>query len=38
VAPFGTLTLSTFVSSEIDLVKVFFSPFFGQDLTCFQFN
>jgi peptide/nickel transport system substrate-binding protein len=37
-APFGTLTLSTFVSSEIDLDKVIFSPIFGQDLTSFQLN
>jgi peptide/nickel transport system substrate-binding protein len=37
-APFGTLTLSTFVSSEIDLDKLIFSPIFGQDLTSFQFK
>jgi len=37
-APFGTLTLSTFVSSAIDLEKVIFSPMFGQDLTSFQFK
>jgi peptide/nickel transport system substrate-binding protein len=37
-APFGTLTLSTFVSSAIDLDKVIFSPTFGQDLTSFQFK
>jgi peptide/nickel transport system substrate-binding protein len=37
-APFGTLTLSTFVSSAIDLDKVIFSPIFGQDLTSFQFK
>jgi peptide/nickel transport system substrate-binding protein len=37
-APFGTLTLSTFVSDAIDLDKVIFSPMFGQDLTSFQFK
>jgi peptide/nickel transport system substrate-binding protein len=37
-APFGTLTLSTFVSSAIDLDEVIFSPIFGQDLTSFQFE
>lgn len=37
-APFGNLTLSTFVSSEIDLDKVIFSPIFGQDLTSFEFK
>jgi peptide/nickel transport system substrate-binding protein len=37
-APFGTLTLSTFVSSTVDLDKVIFSPIFGQDLTSFQFK
>jgi hypothetical protein len=37
-APYGTLTLSTFVSSEIDLAKVIFSPIFGDDLTSFQFR
>jgi peptide/nickel transport system substrate-binding protein len=37
-APFGTLTLSTFVSSEIDLDKVIYSPIYGQDLTSFQFK
>jgi peptide/nickel transport system substrate-binding protein len=35
-APFGNLTLSTFVSSAIDLEAVIFSPIFGQDLTSFQ--
>jgi peptide/nickel transport system substrate-binding protein len=37
-APFGTLTLGTFVSSKIDLDKVIVSPIFGQDLTSFQFK
>jgi peptide/nickel transport system substrate-binding protein len=37
-APFGTLTLSTFVSSAIDLDKVIYSPISGQDLTSFQFK
>jgi peptide/nickel transport system substrate-binding protein len=37
-APFGSLTLATFVSSAIDLNKVIFSPIFGQDLTSFQFK
>jgi peptide/nickel transport system substrate-binding protein len=37
-APFGTLTLGTFVSSAIDLEKVIVNPIFGQDLTSFQFT
>jgi peptide/nickel transport system substrate-binding protein len=37
-APYGTNTVSTFVSSEIDLDKVIFNPTFGQDLTSFQFK
>jgi peptide/nickel transport system substrate-binding protein len=37
-APFGNLTLTTFVSDEIDLDKVIFSPLFGQDLTSFEFE
>jgi peptide/nickel transport system substrate-binding protein len=37
-APYGTNTISTFVSSEIDLDKVIFNPTFGQDLTSFQFK
>jgi peptide/nickel transport system substrate-binding protein len=36
--PYGTNTVSTFVSSEIDLDKVIFNPTFGQDLTSFQFK
>ncbi len=37
-APYGTLTVATFVSSSIDLEKVIFNPTFGQDLTSFQFK
>ncbi|MGV1048757.1 MAG: ABC transporter substrate-binding protein [Solirubrobacterales bacterium] len=37
-APFGELTLSTFVSSAIDLEKLVISPIFGQDLTSFAFK
>jgi peptide/nickel transport system substrate-binding protein len=36
--PYGTRTLSTFVSSAIDLEKVIWSPTFGADLTSFQFD
>lgn len=37
-APYGTNTVTTFVSDEIDLDKVIFNPTFGQDLTSFQFK
>ncbi len=37
-APFGALTLGTFVSDKIDLDKVIVSPIYGQDLTSFQFK
>jgi peptide/nickel transport system substrate-binding protein len=37
-APYGNLTVATFVSSAIDLDKVVFNPTFGQDLTSFQFK
>ena len=37
-APFGTLTLTTFVSSAIELDDVVISPIFGQDLTSFGFK
>jgi peptide/nickel transport system substrate-binding protein len=37
-APYGTRTLSTFVSEEIDLDKVIFSPTFSQYLTSFEFK
>jgi peptide/nickel transport system substrate-binding protein len=36
--PYGNNTISTFVSSAIDLDKVIFNPTFGQDLTSFQFK
>jgi peptide/nickel transport system substrate-binding protein len=36
--PFGSLSVSTFVSSAIDLDKVIVSPIFGQDLTSFEFR
>jgi peptide/nickel transport system substrate-binding protein len=35
-APYGTITVSTFVSSDVDLDEVVFNPIFGQDLTSFQ--
>src|SRR6185437_8978783 len=35
-APYGTNTVSTFVSKDIDLDGVIFNPIFGQDLTSFQ--
>jgi peptide/nickel transport system substrate-binding protein len=37
-APFGSLTLGTFVSADIDLDKLIVSPIYGQDLTSFQFK
>jgi peptide/nickel transport system substrate-binding protein len=37
-APYGTLTVATFVSNAIDLDQVIFNPTFGQDLTSFQFK
>lgn len=37
-APYGTRTLSTFVSSAIDLESVIFNPTFGHYLTSFEFN
>ncbi len=37
-APYGTRTLSTFVSSAIDLEKVIWNPTFDDDLTSFQFK
>jgi peptide/nickel transport system substrate-binding protein len=37
-APYGNRTVSTFVSSAIDLDRVIFNPTFGQDLTSFQFK
>jgi peptide/nickel transport system substrate-binding protein len=38
LAPYGTRTVTTFVSSAIDLDKVIFNPTFEQDLTSFQFK
>jgi peptide/nickel transport system substrate-binding protein len=35
-APYGTNTVSTFVSGDIDLESVIFNPIYGQDLTSFQ--
>ena len=37
-APFGSLTLGTFVVEDIDLDKLIVSPIWGQDLTSFQFK
>jgi len=37
-APYGTRTLSTFVSSAIDLDNVIFNSTFGQYLTSFEFK
>jgi len=37
-ASYGTRTVSTFVSSDIDLGQVVFNPTFGQDLASFQFK
>ena len=37
-APYGTRTLSTFVSSAINLDNVIFNPTFGQYLTSFEFK
>jgi peptide/nickel transport system substrate-binding protein len=38
MAPYGTSTVATFVSSAIDLEAVVVNPTFGQDLTSFQFK
>jgi peptide/nickel transport system substrate-binding protein len=38
LAPYGTSTASTFVSSDINLEGVVFSPSFGQDLASFEFK
>jgi len=35
-APFGTLSLGTFVSEHVNLENVIVSPIFGQDLTSFE--
>jgi peptide/nickel transport system substrate-binding protein len=37
-APFGSLTLGTFVAEDVDLDELIVSPMFGQDLTSFQFK
>lgn len=37
-APYGTRTVSTFVSSAVNLSGVVFNPTFGQDLASFQFK
>ncbi|MGN6257367.1 MAG: ABC transporter substrate-binding protein [Solirubrobacterales bacterium] len=36
--PYGTRTLSTFVSKRVDLSKVIWNPTLGADLTSFQFK
>ena len=38
MAPYGSSTASTFVSSAIDLENVVYNPTFGQDLTSFEFK
>ena len=38
MAPYGTSTVATFVSSAIDLEAIVLNPTFGQDLTSFQFK
>jgi len=38
IAPYGTSTSSTFVSSAINLENVVFNPTFGQDLATFEFK
>ncbi len=37
-APYGSATLPTFVSSDIELDAVVFNPTFSQDLTSFRFK
>jgi peptide/nickel transport system substrate-binding protein len=37
-APFGSVTLTTFVSDKIDLDKLIVSPVYGQDLATFAPN
>ncbi|HVO53626.1 MAG TPA: ABC transporter substrate-binding protein [Solirubrobacterales bacterium] len=37
-APYGSLSATTFVASDVDLDKVVFNPTFGQDLASFQFK
>jgi peptide/nickel transport system substrate-binding protein len=38
MAPYGSSTSSTFVSSAINLENVIYNPTFGQDLTSFEFK
>jgi peptide/nickel transport system substrate-binding protein len=38
LAPYGTSTASTFVSEDINLENVVFTPSFGQDLASFEFK
>jgi peptide/nickel transport system substrate-binding protein len=38
LAPYGSSTASTFVSSAINLENVVYNPTFGQDLTSFEFK
>jgi peptide/nickel transport system substrate-binding protein len=38
IAPYGSITTSTFVDDEIDLESVIYNPTMGQDLTSFQFK
>jgi peptide/nickel transport system substrate-binding protein len=38
LAPYGTSTAGTFVSSDINLENVVFTPSFGQDLASFEFK
>jgi peptide/nickel transport system substrate-binding protein len=37
-APYGTRTLATFVSSDVNLENIIYNPTFGQDLTSFEFK
>ena len=37
-APYGSRTVSTFVSDAVDLEDIVFNPTFGQDLASFQFK
>jgi hypothetical protein len=37
-APYGQRTLSTFVSSAINLENIIYNPTFFQYLTSFEFN
>jgi len=37
-APYGTRTLSTFVSDKVDLESVIFNPTFGHYLSSFEFK